>query len=171
MKKAPMAPFLSPNHSRSDRERGAAAARRGGIGIADHELRAFQAFAVVDLGARQVLEAHGVHQQGDALVLHTGVAFFALLVEGEAVLEAGAAAAGDEHAQLEGDVALLLDQLFHLARCGVGEDERFYLCVHVLIIAQPRLPASGAASAAALPPFWWLRASTGPAGLCTSLPL
>src|SRR5512144_158345 len=57
-------------------ERGAAPARRLGVRVADHELRALEPFAVVDLGADEVLEAHRVDQQRHAGVLDRHVAFF-----------------------------------------------------------------------------------------------
>ena len=86
---------------RSGREARPAAAGRRGVRVLDHELRAFQAFLVVDLGADQVLVAHRVDQQRHAVLHHRGVVFVGDLVEREAVLEAGAAAARHEHAQLE----------------------------------------------------------------------
>ena len=95
----------------SGRERRPAAAGRGGVRVADDELRALEVFAVVDLGAGEVLERERVDQQRHALVREFRVAVLDLLVEREAVLEARAAAAGDEHAQLQLRVALLADQL------------------------------------------------------------
>src|SRR5262245_31619341 len=88
---------LTRDAGASGGERRAASARRRGVRIADDELRAVQAFAVVDFGARQVLDAHGIHQELDPLVLDTGVAILLLLVEFEAVLQAGAAAPLHEH--------------------------------------------------------------------------
>ena len=86
--------FGGPGHAlRSGGEGRAAAAGRRRVRVLDHELRAFEVFLVVDLGARQVLEAHRIDQQLDALVLDAGVVFFLVLVEREAVLEARAAAA------------------------------------------------------------------------------
>jgi len=52
-----------------------------------------------------------------------GVAFLLVLVEGEAVLEAGTAAAGDIDPQLEVVVALFLDELADLLRGAVGENQ------------------------------------------------
>src|SRR5690606_4641514 len=65
----------------SGRERGTAAAGGVRVGVADDELGAFQALAVVDLGTGEVLEAHRVDQQLHALVLDHGVAFLHGLVE------------------------------------------------------------------------------------------
>ena len=69
------------------------------LGIADHELRAIEAVAKIDLGAAQVVDAHRIDQQLDALVLDAGVAVLQLFVELEAVLQARAAAALHEDAQ------------------------------------------------------------------------
>src|SRR5713226_7006772 len=90
------------------RERRAATAGALRVGVLDDELRAFQAFLVIDLGADQILVANRVDEELDAVLLHHGVVRVLHLVEGEAVLEAGAAAARDEHAELELRVALLL---------------------------------------------------------------
>ena len=54
-------------------EGGTAAAGGARIGIADHELRALQVLAIVDLGPGQVLHAHRVDEQLHALVLDAGV--------------------------------------------------------------------------------------------------
>src|SRR5690606_8982800 len=97
--------FYSPAaggpRGRSDAEARTAAAGGGGVGVLDDELRALQVFLVVDLGAQQVLVAHGVNQQRDAVLAHGGVVLVDDLVEGEAVLETGAAAALHEHTQLQ----------------------------------------------------------------------
>src|SRR4051812_4018220 len=87
----------------------AAAAAAGGfrVRIADHELRAVQALGVVDDGAHQVLQAERVDQQGDVVGGDGQVVLALLLVELEAVLEPGAAAALDVHAQLERGIAFL----------------------------------------------------------------
>src|SRR6187549_906791 len=62
------------------------------VRIADHELRAVQALAIVDLRSRQVLDAHRVDQQLDALVLDARIAILLCLIELEAVLHARATA-------------------------------------------------------------------------------
>src|SRR5690349_311912 len=107
----------------SGRERRTAPAGGLRVRIADHELRAVQTFAVVDLRAGQVLDAHRVDQQLDALVLDAGVAVLLVLVELETVLHARAAATLDENPQLEIGVALAADEIADLACGGVGEDE------------------------------------------------
>src|SRR5262245_38050590 len=99
---APVTSTLAPASAiASDREGRPATAGALRVGVLDHKLRAFEAFLVVDLGAGEVLVAHRVDEQRDAVLLHHSVIVVLHLVEGEAVLEAGAAAARDEHAQLE----------------------------------------------------------------------
>src|SRR5690606_22037714 len=117
--------------SRSGRERGAAAAGGVRVGVADDELRAFQTLAVVDLRAVEVLEAHGIDQQLDAQLLDRGVAFLRGLVELEAVLHARTAAALHIDPQHQRRIALVADQLGHLARGGVGTLDEF---VHIFTI-------------------------------------
>jgi hypothetical protein len=51
-----------------------------------------EVFAIIDLGALKILNAHRIHEQRDARVLDLGVAVLHLFVEREAVLEAGASA-------------------------------------------------------------------------------
>src|SRR5512138_63901 len=76
--------------SASGGERGTASAGSLGVRIADDELGSVEAFAVVDLRAREVLDAHRVDEQLHAEVLDAGVAFLFLLVELEAVLHSRA---------------------------------------------------------------------------------
>src|SRR5581483_2693264 len=120
-----------------DRERRPATAGALRVGVLDDELRAFQAFLVVDLGAHQILVAHRVDEQHHAVLLHHGVVFVLHLVESEAVLEAGAAAAGNEDPELELGIALFLDQLLHFVRRAVAELERrrhVGHCTHLLLL-------------------------------------
>jgi hypothetical protein len=56
--------------------------------VADHELRTLQAFAVIHLGAHQVLQAERIDDQRHAVALHRQVILLLLLVETETVLEA-----------------------------------------------------------------------------------
>src|SRR5687768_2444437 len=139
MKKGPK-PLFSRAKVGSGRERRPAAAGALRVGVLDHELRAFQALLVVDLGAREVLVAHRVDEQRDAILLHRGVVLVLDLVEREAVLEARTAAPGDEHAELELRVAFLVDQLLDLVGCAVAEDQRgrhLCDCVHLAILSLP----------------------------------
>src|SRR5882672_1900763 len=79
-------------------ERRAASAGSLSVRIADDELRAVEAFAVVDLRAGQVLNAHGIDQQLHAKIFDAGIAVLFLLVELEAVLHPRTTAALHEHA-------------------------------------------------------------------------
>ena len=88
-------------------------------------VRALEVLAVVDFRAGEILEAQRVDQKRDTLVGKFRVTLLDLLVEGEAVLEAGAAAAGHEHPQFEPGIALLTDQLADLAGGGVSEFQAF----------------------------------------------
>src|SRR5689334_2447592 len=67
----------------SGREARSAAAGAGGVRVLDHELGALQVFLVVDLGADQVLIAHGIDQQRHAVLGHGGVVFVGDFIEGE----------------------------------------------------------------------------------------
>src|SRR5688572_3286170 len=108
----------------SGRKAAAAAAGALRVRIADHELRAVQALAVIDFGAHQVLQAERIDQQGDAVGLYGEVVLALLLVELEAVLEAGTTATLDVDAQLEPGIAFLGDQFAHLRGRSRGEVER-----------------------------------------------
>src|SRR4030088_648652 len=63
----------------------AAATGRGRLRVADHELRAVEPLAVVDLGAGEVLHAHRIDQQLHAQVLDADIAVLDLLIQLEAV--------------------------------------------------------------------------------------
>ncbi|CAM2144474.1 hypothetical protein PT2222_160055 [Paraburkholderia tropica] len=115
--------FFTTAALRSDRERRAATTGGRGVRVLDDELRAVQIVLVVDLGADEVLIAHRVDQQLDAVLVHHGVVFVDGLVERESVLEARAAAALHEHAQLQLRVAFLVDQLLDLVSRCVGKNE------------------------------------------------
>ena len=85
---------------------------------------ALQAFDVVDLGAEDELHADLVDDDGDAVDLEDVVVVLGL-VEGERVLEAGAAAAADGDAQrLVLGVGLAAQQLADLLGGLVGEGDR-----------------------------------------------
>src|SRR5690606_6720120 len=106
------------------RERRAAAAGRRGVRIANDELRAGEVFLVVDLGTLQVLDAQRIDEERHAALLDLRVPFLRFLVEREAVLETGAAAALDVDAQLQVRIALGLDELTDLRRGRIGEMQR-----------------------------------------------
>jgi hypothetical protein len=94
------------------------------VGVLDHELGAFQAFLVVDFRADQILVAHRIDEQLHAVFLHHGIVLVLHLVEGEAVLKARAAAAGDEYPQLEVAISsLTLLAALSLNTSGMGIPE------------------------------------------------
>src|SRR5260221_1347953 len=115
-----------------ERRTATAGARR--IGVFDHELRALEAFGVVDLGAGEILVAHRVDEQHHPVFLHHRVVVAFHLVESKTVLKSGAAAARDEYAQFPIGIAFLVDQLLDFIYGAVGENERLgHLrdCVHI----------------------------------------
>src|SRR5450631_3364481 len=112
----------------SDREGRAAPACRRGLRISDHELGTLEAFPIVDLGARQILHAHGINEELDAEIFNAGIAIADLLVELEAIREPGAAAALYEHPQHELRITLALDKSPDLAGRGVGQNEARCCC-------------------------------------------
>src|SRR5829696_2267191 len=73
-------------------ERMAAAAGGGGVGVLDGEAAAHQIFFVIDLGTLEIPEAHGVHDDLDAVDVE-GLVTVGGLVEHHPVLEPGAATA------------------------------------------------------------------------------
>ena len=108
----------------SHRKRRAAAAGGLGVGIADHELRAFHSLGIVNLGAGQILKAHGVDQELHAAIFNHGVALADLFIKGKAILKTGAAAAGDKYPEHQGLIALIINQLFDLDRRRFAENQR-----------------------------------------------
>ena len=80
-----------------------------------------QILEVVDLGAHEVLEAHGIYQELHPRVLHHDVVFRLAVLEQEAVLEAGAAATLDVDAKQRLGEVSLRDELAHFAR-GRGRE-------------------------------------------------
>ena len=71
------------------------------IWIANDKLRALQVFLVVNFRAHQVLDAHGVDNEGYTHVNDLAVTLFDVLIEGEAILKAGATTARNEHSELK----------------------------------------------------------------------
>ena len=114
----------APAPGQAGREGRAAATGGGCVRIADHELRALQPLAIVDLRAAQVLHAHRIDEQLHAEVLDAGVAVLDLLIELEAVLQARATPALHEDPQHELGITLATDQIPDLAGRGVGEQQR-----------------------------------------------
>ena len=101
------------------------------------ELRAFGIFLIIDFGTAKILQAHGIDQQHDTVLLHRRVVFIDRLVERKTVLKSGAAAARDKDAQLEIHVAFFIDQLLHFGGRVFRKDERighFGHCVHAVLL-------------------------------------
>src|SRR5260221_3756836 len=82
-----------------DREGVAAAAGRGGVRVLDLEGGAHHVLDEIDLGAVEEVERGVVDDDLHAVALEHDIAVLARVVEAEAVLEAGAAAAGHGDAQ------------------------------------------------------------------------
>src|SRR5690606_13833086 len=101
----------------------AATASGGGVRVADDELRAFEVVLVVDFSAHQVLQAHGIDQQGDAVLVHASVVVVGDLIEGETVLKAGAATPLHKDAQFQVGIAFFQHQIGHLGGSAVGKDD------------------------------------------------
>lgn len=105
-------------------EGGAAAAGLGGVRVLDLEAAAHIGVDVVDNRAGQVAQAGGVDNQGDRTEGEGLVARLDVLVEGHAVLKAGAAAACDVNAEGEIAAVLLSDQGSDFRRGGIGQAQR-----------------------------------------------
>src|SRR5881394_3353639 len=95
------------------------------VRIANDELRAVQALAVVDLRAGQILDAHRIDEQLHAEILNAGIAVLLLLIEFEPVLHSRATTALHEHAQLEVGIAFTADQVADLACRRICELQGF----------------------------------------------
>ena len=105
-------------------ERGAATAGRNDVRVVDLEPGALEALDVVDLGAEDELHADLVDDDRDAVDLEDVVVVLGL-VEGERVLEAGAAAAADGDAKrLFAAIGLTAEQLADLLGGLVGQGDR-----------------------------------------------
>src|SRR5690242_2584729 len=81
------------------REAGAAAAGRGGLGIVDLERRADQIIDEIDFGSGHVVERDRIDQHGRSALLDDRIVVGALAFGIESILEPGAAAAFDADAQ------------------------------------------------------------------------
>src|SRR3954471_5435456 len=77
----------------------AAAAARDGVRVVDLEAGLLDRLEIVDPRTRQVRGAEGIDDDTNALTLELVVALLGAAVEAEAVLESGAAAALDRHAE------------------------------------------------------------------------
>src|SRR6266567_8869093 len=80
-----------------------------GVGIVDGKPGAHQAVNVVNFTAIYIAKAHLVYENVEVAMGDDGVAVLCL-VEGHAVLEAGASTASDEDAKGEASIVLLYQQ-------------------------------------------------------------
>jgi len=107
-------------------EGGAAAAGGDDVRVVDLKAGALEAFDVVDLGAEDELHADLVDDDRDAVDLEYVVVLLGA-VEGEGVLEAGAAAAADGNPQgLALGVVLAAEELADLRRSPVAEGDGLF---------------------------------------------
>src|SRR5581483_5832743 len=93
-----------------------AATAAGGVRVVDDEAAALEAVLEVDLGAFEVHRAAGVDVDLVAVLLDDVVVLAPVVVEGQTVAEAGAAAAADEEPQRIADLALALHEALDLLR-------------------------------------------------------
>src|SRR5215210_2984251 len=169
-----------------------AAAASLDVRVVDGETCAHQAVDVVELGAHDVGNAHGVDEHPDALGLEDLVVVGDLVVEVDAVLEPGAAPGPDADTQREVFLAFLGHEGLDLLGGVVGDvDDGSFLLFHqhlpccslllfTEIITLPTVyfnaafVGSGEAFHAApcrVAPFWLTCTySTGPAARMGSLP-
>ena len=89
-----------------DAEGAAAAASALHVGIVKLESRAFHCFDVIDLNSVQIHGAHLVHRDLQPIKLKNLVRIAGLVFKGHVVLETGAAAADNSHAQRDRHWAL-----------------------------------------------------------------
>src|SRR5215210_3214349 len=109
-----------------------AAAASLDVRVVDGETCAHQAVDVVELGAHDVGNAHGVDEHPDALGLEDLIVVGDLIVEVDAVLEPGAAAWPDPDTQREVFFAFLGHEGLDLLRGVVGDvdDGCLFLLLH-----------------------------------------
>src|ERR1044071_6997 len=101
-------------------ERRSAAARGGGVGVANGEATTGDRVDEIDFGALQVAHADRVDVQLHAVRLEHLVAHAAAFLDHQAVLETGTAAALHEHAQTAAGLVFLGEQLVDLLGCRTG---------------------------------------------------
>lgn len=114
------------------------------VRIADNELRALQAFGVVDFGTDQVLVAHRVDKESEAGFFNLKIIVVFDFVESEAVLKAWAAAAVNEYAQFQIGVVFFGNQVGYFGAAAIGKNNRAcvwhdvipFIWMYALIVAQ-----------------------------------
>src|SRR6187401_559203 len=101
-------------------ERGAAAARRSRVRIADRESTAGDRVDEIDLGALEVAHADRIHEQPHAVRLEHLIACAAGFLDHQAVLKPRAATALHKYAKTAAGLVLFRQQLVDLRRCSGG---------------------------------------------------
>ena len=94
------------------------------IRIADDELRTLQAFSVVDFRTNQILVAHRVNQERQAVFLDFKIVVVFDFIKGKTILEAGATATVDEYAQFQIGIVLFGYQVGNFGAAAVSKDNR-----------------------------------------------
>lgn len=97
------------------------------IRIADDELRTLQAFSVVDFRTNQILVAHRVNQERQAVFLDFKIVVVFDFIKGKTILEAGATAAVDEYAQFQIWIVLFGNQVGNFGAAAVSKDNRAFV--------------------------------------------
>lgn len=97
------------------------------IRIADDELRTLQAFSVVDFRTNQILVAHRVNQERQAVFLDFKIVVVFDFIKGKTILEAGATAAVDEYAQFQIGIVLFGNQVGNFGAAAVSKDNRAFV--------------------------------------------
>lgn len=97
------------------------------IRIADDELRTLQAFSVVDFRTNQILVAHRVNQERQAVFLDFKIVVVFDFIKGKTILEAGATATVDEYAQFQIGIVLFGNQVGNFGAAAVSKDNRAFV--------------------------------------------
>ena len=90
-------------------------------------MRTLQAFGVVDFRTNQILVAHRVNQERQAIFLDFKIVVVFDLVKGKTVLEAGTAATVDEYAQFQVGIVLFGNQVGNFGAAAVSKDNRAFV--------------------------------------------
>lgn len=97
------------------------------IRIADDELRTLQAFSVVNFRTNQILVAHRVNQERQAVFLDFKIVVVFDFIKGKTILEAGATATVDEYAQFQIGIVLFGNQVGNFGAAAVSKDNRAFV--------------------------------------------
>lgn len=81
---------MPPSGDTSDAERRTTPAGAFRIRVGHYKARTFQTFGVVNGTANQILQAHRVNHQANALFLNGHITFVDLVIKGKTILETAA---------------------------------------------------------------------------------